>query len=65
MKEERYYFLFDSCEHGILLRMLNDKKTDLIRSGKSTDAVDELIVKVGTVPTKKFKVIEKSNAYAR
>ena len=61
MKEERYYFSFDSCEQGILLRTLNDKKTD----GKSTDAVDELIVKVGTAPTKKFKTVERSSAFAR
>lgn len=65
MKEERYYFSFDSCEQGILLRTLNDKKTDLIRNGKSTDAVDDLIVKVGTAPTKKFKVVERSSTYAR
>ena len=53
MKEERYYLSVDEYEQGILLRALNDKKSDLIKQGKSTDAVDELIVKVGKAPTKK------------
>ena len=65
MKEERYYFSFDRCEQGILSRTLVDKKTDLLKNGKSTDAVDQLIVKVGTAPTKKFKTVERSSAFAR
>lgn len=65
MKEERYYLSVDEYEQGVLLRALNDKKSDLIKQGKSTDAVDELIVKVGKAPTKKFKVLERSCADAR
>jgi len=29
-----------------------------MNEGKSTDAIDDLIVKVGTAPQKKFKVIK-------
>ncbi len=65
MKEERYYLSVDDYEQGVLLRALNDKRTALIKQNKSTDAVDELIVKVGKAPTKKFKVLERSNADAR
>lgn len=65
MKEERYYLSVDEYEQGVLLRALNDKKSALIKQGKSTDAVDELIVRVGKAPTKKFKVLERSNADAR
>ncbi len=65
MKEERYYLSVDNYEQGVLLRALNDKRTALIKQNKSTDAVDELIVKVGKAPTKKFKVLERSNADAR
>lgn len=65
MKEERFYLSVDEYEQGVLLRVLNDKRTDLIKQKKSTDAVDELIVKVGNAPTKKFKVIERSCADAR
>ncbi|MCD8054966.1 MAG: hypothetical protein LUF00_13230 [Lachnospiraceae bacterium] len=62
MKEERYHIALDDYEHGIVIRSLNDEKTDLINEGKSTDAVDELIVKIGYAPKKKFKVIEKKDA---
>lgn len=65
MKEERYYLSVDEYEQGVLLRALNDKRTDLIKQNKSTDAVDELIVKVGKAPTKKFKTVERANANAR
>ena len=65
MKEERYYLSVDEYEQGVLLRVLNDKRTDLIKRKKSTDAIDELIVKVGNAPTKKFKVLERNCADAR
>ena len=54
----------DDYEHGIVIRSLNDEKTDLMNQGKSTDAVDDLIIKVGTAPKKKFKVISKDRSDA-
>ena len=59
MKEERYFVALDDYEHGIVIDSHNEKKKDLQNEGKTTDAVDELIVKVGYAPQKKFKVIEK------
>ena len=44
-----------------MIRSLNDKKTDLKKEGKSTDAVDELIIKIGHAPRRKFKVVEKES----
>lgn len=61
-KEELYHIALDDYEHGIVIRSLNDEKTDLMNEGKSTDAVDDLIIKVGTSPKKKFKVIEKERS---
>lgn len=61
MKEEKYYVALDEYEHGVVIRSLNDEKTDLKNQGKSTDAVDDLIIKIGHAPTKKFKVIEKDS----
>ena len=58
MKEERFFVALDDYEHGIVIDSLNEKKKDLREEGKSTDAVDDLIVKVGLAPQKKFKVIE-------
>lgn len=60
-REKLYHVALDDYEHGIIIRTLNDKKTDLMNEGKSTDAIDDLIVKVGTAPQKKFKVIKERN----
>ena len=65
MKEERYYLALDDDEQRILIRALNDEKTALMRKGKAADAVDEPIVKVGKAPLKKFKVVERSECFAR
>lgn len=59
MKEKQYFVALDDYEHGVVIRSLNDKKTELKEEGKSTDAVDDLIIKIGNAPQKKFKVIEK------
>ena len=57
MKEERYHIALDDYEHGVVIRALNDTKTELMNEGKSTDAVDDLIIKVGYAPKKKFKAV--------
>lgn len=59
MKKEKYYVALDEYEHGVVIRSLNDERTDLKKQGKSTDAVDDLIIKIGRAQTKKFKVTEK------
>lgn len=59
MRERQYFVALDEYEHGILIDSLNEKRKDLMSEGKTTDAVDELIVKVGHAPQKKFKVIER------
>ncbi len=60
MKEERFFVELDDYEHGIIIDSLNEKK-DLKEEGKSTDAVDDLIIKVGLAPQKKFRVIERDH----
>lgn len=60
-KEELYHIALDDYEHGIVIRSLNDEKTNLMNEGKSTDAVDDLIIKVGTAPKKNSK-LSKRNA---
>lgn len=61
-KEKRYHIALDDYEHGVVIRSLNDEKTKLMEEGKSTDAVDDLLVKVGNAPLKKFKVIERKRS---
>ena len=46
----------------VVIRSLNDEKTKLMEEGKSADAVDDLLVKVGNAPLKKFKVIERKRS---
>lgn len=57
MREEKQYLALDSDESSIIIDSLNDKRTALLNEGKSSDAVDDLIIKVGFAPKKKFKVI--------
>ena len=49
MKEELYHIALDDYEHGVVIRSLNDKKTDL------------KIIKIGHAPRRKFKVVEKES----
>lgn len=59
-KEELYHIALDDYEHGIVIRSLNDEKTDLMNEGKSTDAVDDLIIKVGTAPKKNSRLLKRN-----
>ena len=34
MKEERYHIALDDYEHGVVIRALNDTKTELMNEGK-------------------------------
>ncbi len=36
----------DEMERRILVKLLYDKRNELIREGKHTDAIDELILKI-------------------
>ena len=65
MKEERYHVALDDYEHGIIIRSLNDTKTELKNRGKTTDAVDDLIIKFGYAPKKKLKVVERKDCSCR
>ena len=61
-KEKLYHIALDDYEHGVVIRSLNDEKTKLMEEGKSADAVDDLLVKVGNAKLKKFKVIERKRS---
>lgn len=42
---KKYYLALDDYEHSLLIHALNDKRNELIKNGKYTDAVDEVLVK--------------------
>ena len=62
MKENRYFDALDDYEMGMILRGLVELKNQMLEEGKYTDCVDELIIKVGTAPMKKFRVLQPAEA---
>ena len=56
MKEKKTHLYFDSEERRELLHSLVELKNQLIKQGRYTDPVDELIYKVTTAPVKRMKV---------
>ena len=56
MKEKKNHLYFDSEERSLLLHSLVELKNQLIKQGRYTDPVDELIYKVTTAPVKRMKI---------
>lgn len=56
MREKNNHLYVDNQERSILLHSLVELKNQLIRQGRYTDCVDELIFKVINAPTKKMKI---------
>lgn len=53
---KKYYIVFDEYERGIIFNALNDKRNALIKEGRYTDAVDEVLLKVINAKKKRFKI---------
>jgi len=45
MKEVKRILTFDHVEYGVLINALNQMQNGLIRQKRSTDAVDDLLLK--------------------
>ncbi len=58
MREKRYFVAFNDLERRTMVYCLNEVRTRLKQEGRYTDAVDELILRICDVPTKKFKIIK-------
>lgn len=56
MREPKYHLYMDSDERRILLESLVELKKQLIRQGRYTDCVDEIIIRLVDAPIKKIKV---------
>ena len=57
MTEKKYRVYLTESEQSSLIKALVNLKNTLIKNGKNTDAVDELIIKVTKARKKKLKVI--------
>lgn len=57
MKEQKYHIYLTEQERSEVIKSLIDLKNALIRQGKYTDAVDDVLVKLTGVKRKKLKVV--------
>lgn len=55
MRKHKRYLYLNTEETSVVLQSLIHLKNALIREGRYTDCVDELIVKVAEAPIRKFK----------
>ncbi len=56
MNEERRVLIMDEYDQNIIIRALNDLRNEQIRNNKSTDALDELILRAAYAQKKKMKI---------
>lgn len=56
MRNTKYYMALDGDERRIVIDSLNRMRNKLITTGRYTDAVDDILLKVANAPIKKFKV---------
>ena len=54
-KEEKRVLTLDRYEHGVVVNALNEMRNDLLEEQRSTDIVDEVLLKAIDAPTKKVK----------
>lgn len=54
-KEEKRVLTLDRYEHGVVVNALNELRNDLLEEQRSTDIVDEVLLKAIDAPTKKAK----------
>lgn len=54
-KEEKRVLTLDKYEHGVVDNALNEMRNDLLEEQRSTDIVDEVLLKAIDAPTKKVR----------
>lgn len=54
-KEEKRILALDKYEHGVVVNALNEMRNDLLEEQRSTDIVDEVLLKAIDAPTKKVR----------
>ena len=59
MRNKKYYIALDDFERRVVINCMNEMRKTLIESGKHTDALYEVLLKVIHSKQKKIKVIYK------
>lgn len=55
---QKYYLALTTEEWRLMIESLNNLRNRFISEGRYTDAVDEVLIKVANVKTKRFKITE-------
>lgn len=58
MREERIVLKINQDEQNVLIRVLNDMRNVYKEQGKTTDAVDDLILKIAEAHNRSVRVAE-------
>ena len=53
----------DDYERNLLIRALNDLRTALLAEGRSTDAVDELMIRIYESGSRELRVAEERSGH--
>ncbi len=61
MRKRKYYIALDGYERGVIVNALNEMRNSLLKQGRYTDAVDDVLLKIIDAKTKKFKVVYKED----
>ena len=54
-REEKRVIALDEYEHGIVIHVLNDMRTEQLGENRPTDAVDDVLLKAIDAPTRKVR----------
>lgn len=57
MRNEKYYINLNEREYFVVLSSLTNKRNKLIQSGRYTDGIDEVILKIKKSKKKTFRVL--------
>lgn len=55
-RNEKRVLTLDRYEHGVVINALNEMRNDLLEEERSTDIVDEVLLKAIDAPTKKIRI---------
>ena len=58
LMKQKYYLALTAEEWRLMIEPLNNLRNRLVTEGRYTDAVDEVLIKVANVKSKRFKITE-------
>lgn len=58
--EEQRVIILDKYEYGLIINALNEFRSKLIRENKSTEVVNDLLLKLLNIPIRKKSIFQKA-----